>query len=263
MVTKKAKAATRKVKDRWKAKEWYKIYAPKMFNEMQIGETPSADPSSLIGRTTEVTVHDLTGDFSKMHIKLKFKINEVNGFDARTIFVGQDLTSDYVRRLTRRRRTKTDHVVDARTKDGYLVRIKPMSVTEKRIQSSQETAIRAIMTETIQKLAADMTMTDLVKAIISGDLAKELAKASKVVVPIKRMEIRRTEVLEMGTPLPEGAVTASSAVESTNPGGEGERSGEPQKTSATPMEEKIGDDVAGDHQETQAGVAQPGGASDS
>ncbi len=203
MVTKKAKTATRKVKDRWKAKELYKIYAPKMFNEMQIGETPSGDPSSLIGRMTEVTVHDLTGDFSKMHIKLKFRVHDITGFDAHTVFVGQDLTSDYVRRLTRRRRTKTDHVIDARTKDSYLVRIKPMSVTEKRIQASQETAIRSLMTDTVQKIAAEMSISDLVRTIISGELAKDLARASKVIVPIKRIEIRKTEVLEMGTPLPD------------------------------------------------------------
>ena len=44
---KKVKAAAgRKVKDKWKAKEWYKIHAPRMFNESEIGETPSADPPS-------------------------------------------------------------------------------------------------------------------------------------------------------------------------------------------------------------------------
>ena len=76
-----------------------------------------------------------------MHVKLKFKVTEVNGFDAHTVFIGQDLTSDYISRLTRRKRTKTDHVIDVRTKDGYLVRVKPMSITEKSIQASQETAV--------------------------------------------------------------------------------------------------------------------------
>ncbi len=201
--TKKTKTTTRKVKDRWRAKEWYKIHAPKMFNEMQIGETPSGDPSSLVGRTTEVTVHDLTGDFSKMHIKLKFKVHDVTGSDAHTVFVGQDLTSDYIRRLTRRKRTKTDHVVDARTKDGFLVRVKPMCVTEKRIQASQETAIRSIMTSHLHKIIADMSISDVVKSVISGDMAKDLSRSTKIIVPTKRIEIRRTEVLEIGTPLPD------------------------------------------------------------
>ena len=203
MATEKKKAAVqkptaRKVKDRWKAKEWYKIHAPMMFNQAVLGETPSADAASLVGRMTEVTVHDLTGDFSKMHVKLKFKVDDVRGFEAHTIFVGQDLTSDYIRRLTRRKKTKTDHVIDVVTKDGYKVRIKPMSITDKRIQASQETAVRALMTNDLQKAASEMTISELVKAIISGDMARELSNVSKVIVPIKRVEIRKTEVLEMG-----------------------------------------------------------------
>lgn len=193
-----AKPAARKVKDRWKAKEWYKIQAPMMFNQAPLGETPSSDAATLIGRTTEVTVHDLTGDFSKMHVKLKFRVNDVRGFEAHTVFVGQDLTSDYIRRLTRRKKTKTDHVIDVVTKDGYKVRIKPMSITDKRIQASQETAVRTLMTNDLQAAAKEMTISDLVKQVISGDLAKRLSITSKVIVPIKRVEIRKTEVLEMG-----------------------------------------------------------------
>ena len=62
---KKTKAsAGRKVKDKWKAKEWYKIHAPRMFNEAEIGETPSADPEYVIGRTAE--------DFVRFRIRIHF-----------------------------------------------------------------------------------------------------------------------------------------------------------------------------------------------
>lgn len=193
-----AKPAAKKVKDRWKAKEWYKIYAPKMFNQVLLGETPSSDPANLMGRAIEATVHDITGDFSKMHVKMKFRVSEVRGFDAHTVLVGQDLTSDYIRRLTRRKRTKTDHVVDVRTKDGYVLRIKPMSITDKRIQSSQETAVRTIMTNELNQMGMEMTMADMMKIIITGEMAKRLGNVSKVIVPIKRVEVRKTEVLEMG-----------------------------------------------------------------
>ncbi|OPY31312.1 MAG: 30S ribosomal protein S3Ae [Methanomassiliicoccales archaeon PtaU1.Bin124] len=195
---KSAKPAAKKVKDRWKAKEWYKIYAPKMFNQVLLGETPSSDPANLMGRMAEATVHDLTGDFSKMHVKMKFKVTEVRGFDAHTVFVGQDLTSDYIRRLTRRKRTKTDHVIDLRTKDGYLLRVKPMSITEKRIQSSQETACRTLMDEELARMGQEMALSDVLKTVITGEMAKRLSQVCKVIVPIKRIEIRKTEVLEMG-----------------------------------------------------------------
>lgn len=198
--------SSRKVRDKWRAKEWYKVRAPRMFNEIEIGDTPSADPSNLIGRTAEVTVQDLTGDFSKMHIKLKFKVNEVDGHDAKTVFTGHDLTVDYVRRLTRRKKTKTDHVVDVTTKDGFEIRVKIMSIAEKRIQSSQEEAMRRIMGDTVKEMSTEMTMADLVKNIISGDIARNVARACKIVIPIKRVEIRKTEVLARGDEEPDSII---------------------------------------------------------
>ena len=208
MAAKKVKAASRKIKDKWKAKEWYKVHAPRMFNEVEIGETPAIEVDTLYGRTAEVTVQELTGDFSKQHIKMRFQITGVDGYDAKTSFIGHELTSDYVRRLTRRKKTKTDHVVDIMTKDGYTVRIKPMSIAERRIQTSQEDAMRRCMAEALIEMGKENNLSDIVKLIISGDMAKNVAKACRVVIPIKRVEIRKSEVLAAGEGEPESIMSA-------------------------------------------------------
>ena len=208
MAAKKVKVASRKIKDKWKAKEWYKVHAPRMFNEVEIGETPAIEPETLYGRTVEVTVQELTGDFSKQHIKMRFQISDLDGYDAKTSFIGHELTSDYVRRLTRRKKTKTDHVVDITTKDGYVVRVKPMSIAERRIQTSQEDAMRRCMAEALIEMGKENNLSDIVKLIISGDMAKNVAKACRVVIPIKRVEIRKTEVLASGEGEPESIMSA-------------------------------------------------------
>ena len=211
----KTRGSSRKVKDKWKSKEWYKLRAPRMFNEAEIGETPSADPEFILGRTVEVTVQELTGDYSKMNIKLKFKVTDVDGYDAKTVFVGHELTSEYVRRLTRRKKTKTDHVVDVTTKDGFVLRVKPMSIADRRIQSSQEDAMRRILAETLLQMGKDNNLSDLIKAVISGDMSKDLAKACRVIIPIKRIEIRKTEVLSMGEGEPESIMETVAPAEET------------------------------------------------
>src|SRR3990172_1783083 len=154
MAEKKSRAAARKIKDKWKAKVWYNLLAPEMFNKQLLGETPTDTPDKLIGRITEVTVQDLTGDFSKMHIKLAFRVSHVQGQDALTQFVGHDMTSDYIRRLTRRKRTRTDLTVDVTTKDNWKIRVKPMAITDRRIQTSKQRVIRAIMAKTVAATAA-------------------------------------------------------------------------------------------------------------
>ena len=196
LAAKKASRTTaRKVKDKWRSKEWYRVLAPDMFNNAQIAETLSDEREKIIGRVTEVTMQDLTGDFSKMHIKLQFKINEISGFDAHTQFVGHTLTSDYIRRLTRRKHSKTDGVFDVLTKDKALIRVKPMAVTEKRIQVSQQQAIRGIMGKVISNEAAKSMHSEFVKEMLSGNMSKDILRACKTVYPLKRIEIRRSEVL--------------------------------------------------------------------
>lgn len=189
---------TKKVKDKWKAKEWYKVIAPEMFDNKVIGETLADSREKLIGRIAESTLQDLTGDFSKMHVKLKFQIREIKGDAVLTKFVGHDLTSDYIRRQIRRKRSKLDSAFDVITKDMFKIRIKPMAVTERRIQNAQLTMIRNAMNEYLTKDGKNKTMAEIVREILSGEMGANLFKTCKHVYPIKRVEIRKSEIIEEG-----------------------------------------------------------------
>ena len=91
--------ARRRVRDTWKEKSWYTIKTPVNFEDKEIGETPARDPELLIGRGVEVTMRELTGDFSKQYIKLRFEIDNVAGDVANTKFTGHKTTTDYVRSI--------------------------------------------------------------------------------------------------------------------------------------------------------------------
>lgn len=192
---------SKKVKDKWKAKQEYRILAPEMFGNIEIGRSVADEPSKMIGRKQEVSAQDLTGNISKAHIKLFFKVTEVKGFDAYTEFVGHDMTSDYIRRLTRRRRTKIDATYKVTTKDNVLLVLKPVCIAEHHLQSRQETSIRHIMEETLKKVVSEKTLAEVVKDIVSGELCNIIAKACKVIYPLKKVEIRKSEVLKKEVPI--------------------------------------------------------------
>ncbi len=189
----------KKLKDKWKAKQWYSIVAPGLFNRAKIGETLADDPSKLLGRTVEVTLQDLTGDFRMMHIKLKFKIVEHSTSEAFTKFLGHDLTSDFIRRQTRRKRTKMEGVFDLETKDGFKVRLKPMAMSDKRIQSSIQYAIRKKMKEIMDKAGEDHTFSELTSRVLTSERDRSLGSAilmgCKPIYPLRRVDIRKMEVL--------------------------------------------------------------------
>ncbi len=189
----------KKLKDKWKAKEWYSILAPDMFNRAKIGETLADEPEKLLGRTVEVTLQDLTGDFRMMHIKLKFRITDHSTSEAYTRYLGHDLTSDYIRRQTRRKRTKMEGVFDVETKDGYKVRIKPMAISDRRIQSSVQYEIRRRMNNVIQETGKTNTMAQFTSMVLTSDKDKSLVtliqNECKAIYPVRRVDIRRMEVL--------------------------------------------------------------------
>ena len=134
MAKARARTTARKVKDKWKAKQWYTLVAPKSFNEAVLAESPAESPEAIVGRIATTTMQDLTGDFKLMHVKLHFQVERVNGNRAVTQFAGHSFTSDFVRRLVRRNHSKITLIVDATTKDGARIRVKPVMVTEHRSQ---------------------------------------------------------------------------------------------------------------------------------
>nr|AAZ32479.1 SSU ribosomal protein S3AE [uncultured euryarchaeote Alv-FOS1] len=195
MAGKRDRAASRKVRDKWRSKVWYTIITPETFSSKEIGMTPADDPDKVIGRVAESTLYDLSGNFKKMHVKLYFKINRVQGTNAYTRFIGHDMTTDYIRRMIRRRRSRIDMIFNVETSDGYRMRVKVLTVPDRRIKSSIKTEIRKKIQEYLTEKARAMTFSEYVKYIISDDAPRELSKELKVIYPVRRIEIRKSEVL--------------------------------------------------------------------
>ncbi len=199
MALARARQAARRVKDRWKSKQWYNVVTPVAFNSKVIGETLADEPAKLIGRTADATLQDLTGDMKQMHVKLHFRVGEVVDNQARTYFVGHEMTSDYVRRLTRRGHTKIPAVFDVKTKDGCRLRVKPFAVTDRRCQTTQAQIIRQMMVDQITACAAENTLSAFLKEVLVGDLNTRIYKDGRKVHPLRRVEIAKTEVLSAPT----------------------------------------------------------------
>ena len=196
MAKARSRTAARKLKDKWKSKNWYTIQAPASFDNVTIADTLADSPDNLINRVTEVSLQDLTNDFRKSHLKLFFKINKIEDTIAHTQFTGHTLTSDYLRRLIRRRRSKIDGVYDVNTRDGAILRVKPFATTDKRVQNSQKKVIREAMKKTIEDQAKISTLSEFVKNTIDGKTGSEIYKNCKKLYPVKRIEIYKTEVIE-------------------------------------------------------------------
>ena len=198
-ISAKARAQARKQRDKWKTKRWYTIRAPRHpWDFKRIGETIGESDEHIIGRVYEMTQQEFGGDFSKMHVILRFRVTECVGQDALTTFIGHHHQTDHIRRQIRRYRGKVDDVVDVVTTDGYLVRMKPLIITQQRVQTSVKQDMRTKTREIIIAFAAKNTYASVQDAILDGSLEEDIRKGVKPIYPVRSVAIRKSQLLQDG-----------------------------------------------------------------
>ena len=201
----KARTAARKQRGKWKSKRWYSIRAPRNpYSFKVIGETLSENPENVVGRIHEVTQNELDNDFTKMHIKLKFRVTEVLNQDAITEFIGHEVQRDHFRRQVRRNRGKVDMVTDVVSEDGFYVRFKLVVISPKRIKSSMKTVIRNIVKDRLYKVASTTTWLKLQASLLNGNLENEVKDSCSSIHSVRSVVFHKTELRQSGVLLDEG-----------------------------------------------------------
>ncbi|MCK4953718.1 30S ribosomal protein S3ae, partial [Candidatus Bathyarchaeota archaeon] len=89
----------RRVRDKWRDKQWYMVVSPPYFGGVDLGAIPADESQKLVGRVVDTTLYDITEDFSHQYLKMYFQITSVEDKTASTIFKGHEYSRDYLRSL--------------------------------------------------------------------------------------------------------------------------------------------------------------------
>lgn len=183
-----------RTKDKWRDKKWYNVVSPPYFGGVDLGAIPSDDPSKLIGRIVDGTLYDITNDFAHQYLKLYFRIENVEGKIAQTIFKGHEYSRDYLRSLVRRRTTRVDGIFNIITKDNYGLTLAASVFTLSRIKTSQEHEIRAIMSKIIKEKSTNLTFDQFVQELVLGKIASDIYNESKKISPLRHVGVRKSKL---------------------------------------------------------------------
>jgi len=188
-------SAKKRVRDKWRDKDWYTVVAPPYFGGTELGSVPSDDPSRLVGRVVDATLYDLTNDFAHQYLKMFFQVSEVEGKTARTIFKGHEYSRDYLRSLVRRKTTRIDTILSVTTKDGFQLRLAVSAFTLARIRTTQEHAIRALMMRIVEEKSKTLTFDQFVQEVVLGKIASDVYNEAKKVAPMRHAGIRKSKLV--------------------------------------------------------------------
>ena len=185
-----------RIKDKWRDKRWVTVHAPSSFNNVPIAYVPITDDESAVGRVLEVTLYDiLKGDPSQHQYKIYFQINKVDGDKASTIFKRYEYSKEFLRSLVRRGSSKINFIIDIKTKDGYIFRIKLLALTHRQLNTSRQHALRLIARDVINKTIPEMTIDQFVQATCYSKINSDIMAAFKKVIRVRHVGIEKVKLI--------------------------------------------------------------------
>lgn len=195
--------APRKIRDKWRSKDWYAVYTPSYFGEQNIAEIPCEDPSKVVGRVIESTLYDITGDFAHQSTKLYFLATNVKGNRAETTLKSHEYSTDYLRSLVRRGSSRIDYIAKATTKDNFVARISIVAFARGRVNASQQHSIRAVMSRIIEEKARDLTYDQLSQEMVLGKIGSDIYNEAKKIAPLRHVGVRKSRLMKLSPELEE------------------------------------------------------------
>ena len=185
-----------RVKDKWREKKWITVNAPDSFNNVPIAYIPITDDKNAPGRVLEVTLYDiLKGDPSQHQYKMYFQLDKIKDDKASTIFKRFEYSKEFLRSLVRRGSSKINFIIDVKTKDGYVFRIKVIALTHRQLNTSRKHDLRLITRDIINKIVPEMTIDQFVQATCYGKINSDIMAAAKKVIRIRHVGLEKVKLI--------------------------------------------------------------------
>jgi len=187
---------TRKIKDKWKEKRWVTVLAPDSFNNIPVAYVPITSDKTAVGRVVEATLFDiLKGDPSQHQYKLFIQINKVTEEKATTVFKRYEYAKEFLRSLIRRGSSRINFVIDSKTKDGYVFRIKILTLSHRELNTSRKRALRLEAKKQIERIVPQMTIDEFVQAACYGKINSDIMAATKKIIRVRHVGLEKVKLL--------------------------------------------------------------------
>ncbi len=190
-------AVKKKAIDTWKTKQWFSLVAPKLFNEAEVAQVPAQDPQHLLNRIIELPLKEITKELAHMYINVKLRVEEVRGKNAYTKFIGHALAREHVQALGRRNRSMLYLVLSTKSADGVEFSVKALIVTNGKASAAQRQSLRQTLREYLSQKIAKQDFGKFIQEVLYGKVSSELNGVLKKIYPIKRVELYKTQLVEV------------------------------------------------------------------
>ena len=100
-----------------------------------------------------------------------------------------------MRSLVRRGSSKINFIIDVKTKDGYVFRVKVLALTHRQLNTSRQHALRVIARDVINKTIPEMTIDQFVQATCYSKINSDIMAAFKKVIKVRHVGLEKVKLI--------------------------------------------------------------------
>lgn len=191
-----AKKETQTSKIKIKKKLWYRILAPQIFGQKEIGETYLSSPEDALGRSMKINLKDLTGNVKDQNIYIDFKVNKVDGSVLKASIKGYQLAATHVKKLVRKNTDRMDDYFVFKSKDGKEVVLKSIIITAHKTQRSVRKQLRTQLKSFFEKELKENDFVTFVNDLVTRKIQAGVRKQLHKIYPLKEATVRMLFIKE-------------------------------------------------------------------
>jgi small subunit ribosomal protein S3Ae len=185
--------AVQKGAEKWKAKQWFDVYAPKSISTEVIGSIPAADEKNVIGRIMKVSLNWITHNPNHAFMMVGLRIKEANGNVANTEIDYFAQQYSYLHSLVKRRADAVYTYDVVKDKEGKGVKLKLLITTRMKVAIRTKADIRKAVRDFVTEYVGKMNRDEFLKALVASDLQAEGMKKLEKIAPVAKIEIKKIE----------------------------------------------------------------------
>lgn len=167
------------------------IVAPDYLNSVKLSSSKVSDLNSLVGMSTKINMMYVTGNVKNQNVRLTFKITQVNSGLAKTEVKTYEQIPYYLGRFVKKGSDLIDDSFVCKSKDNYVIRVKPFIVTKMNTSILTKSLLQAKTREYISKQAQSSSYGEFMGAVIQGRIQIALRNELKKIFPLKALEFRK------------------------------------------------------------------------
>ncbi len=186
--------ALQRTADKWRMKHWFRVQAPKLFNEETICEMPADDEKMVVGRKLRVSLEQLTHNPQNSFSNAVVRAISVNGDAVRTQLISIEQPHSYIRSLIRRYRSVVSIIAPVTSKDGARMVLKIVAITRERTAHTKLKGIRKEITDFVEAYAKENAADAITSAVIEGRMQAEMASKVSHITSMSKVEVKKLEL---------------------------------------------------------------------